>query len=179
MFKTIFILLILAIAVFAGVAAMQPDELRITRSMTMHAKPQDVFAQVNDFHKWDAWSPWAKIDPKAAISYEGNPSGVGAIFKWSGNNELGEGSMTILESTPGSLIHIKLDFTRPFTATNNTVFTFKPEGDQTIVTWDMSGKKNFISKAVGLIMNCEKMVGGQFEQGLTKMKSIVEEVQKK
>jgi len=162
------------IAVLLIVIAMQPNEFRVTRSAKFSASPAAVFAQVNDFHKWEAWSPWAKMDPNAKSSFEGPSSGEGAIFRWSGNNEVGEGNMTILESRPDDLIHIKLDFIRPFAGTNDTKFTFKPEGDQTAVTWSMAGKNNFITKAVGLCMNCEKMVGDQFEQGLTNMKSIVE-----
>jgi hypothetical protein len=82
--------------------------------------------------------------------------------------------MTITESRPSELIRIKLDFTKPFEATNTTEFTFKPEGNQTTVTWSMFGTNNFIAKAFCLFMSMDKMVGGQFEKGLASMKSIVE-----
>jgi len=71
-------------------------------------------------------------------------------------------------------VRIKLEFLRPFKATNTAEFTFQPQGNQTIVTWTMSGKNNFLSKAFGLVMNCDKMIGGDFEKGLASMKSIVE-----
>ncbi len=134
---------------------------------------------MNDFHNWEAWSPWAKLDPAAKATFEGPSTGTGAIFKWAGNKEVGEGSMTITESRPSDLIRIKLEFLRPFEATNSAEFTFKPEGNRTGVTWSMEGKNNFIAKAVCLFMNMDKMVGGQFEQGLAQMKAVVEAAPKK
>jgi hypothetical protein len=32
----------------------------------------------------------------------------------------------------------------------------------------------FMGKLMGLFMNCDKMVGGQFEEGLSKLKKLVE-----
>ncbi|MBL8013471.1 MAG: SRPBCC family protein, partial [Candidatus Omnitrophica bacterium] len=114
------------------------------------------------------------MDPNSKISYEGASSGVGAVFKWAGNNQVGEGSNTIVESRPGELITIRLDFIKPFPGTSSAEFTFKPEGAGTMVTWSMSGKNNFIGKAMSLVMNCDKMVGGQFEKGLAGLKQVSE-----
>ena len=174
MLKKILITLAVIVVVFVGVVAMQPSEFRIVRTATMSAPAPAVFAQVNDFHKWEAWSPWAKLDPAAKNSFEGPPAGTGAIFRWAGNNQVGEGSMTITESRPNELIRFNLEFLKPMAGTSTAEFTFKPEGDQTTVTWSMSGKNNFIAKAICLFMNMDTMVGGKFEEGLAAMKSIVE-----
>jgi hypothetical protein len=170
------VLLVLAaiVAVFVAVVAMQPSEFRVTRSATMSAPPSDVFAQVNDFHKWQAWSPWAKLDPAMKLTYDGAPAGTGAIYAWAGNSKVGEGRMTMTESHPSELITIKLEFMKPFKATHTAEFTFKPQGNQTVATWSMLGRKNFILKAFGLFMSMDKMVGGDFEKGLANMKSLVE-----
>jgi hypothetical protein len=176
MLKKILIALAAIVVVFVGVVAMQPSDFRIVRTATMSTPASAVFAQVNDFHNWEAWSPWAKLDPAAKNSFEGPSAGIGTIFRWAGNKEVGEGSMTITESRPSDLIRIKLEFLKPFAATNSAEFTFKPDGDQTAVTWSMAGKNNFISKAICLFMNMDKMVGGKFEEGLAAMKSIVEAV---
>ena len=174
MLEIILIVLAITVVVFVMVVAMQPSDFRITRSATISAPAPAVFAQVNELHKWEAWSPWAKLDPAARNSYEGPSAGTGAVFRWAGNNKVGAGSMTITESRPYELIRFKLEFLKPFKATNTAEFIFKPEGKQTTVTWSMYGKNNFISRAVGLFMDCDKMVGGQFEQGLAQMKSMVE-----
>jgi uncharacterized protein YndB with AHSA1/START domain len=162
------------VIIFVLVVAMQPSEFRIVRTASMAAPASAVFAEVNDFHRWQAWSPWAKLDPDAKNSFEGPPAGVGAIFRWSGNGDVGEGSLTIKESRPNELIRLVLDFKKPMEDTSDTEFTFEPDGGGTKVTWTMSGKNNFVAKAVCLFMDMEEMVGGRFVEGLANIKAIVE-----
>jgi hypothetical protein len=164
--------------VFVVIVALQPGAFRIARSATMSAPAADAFAQVNDFHNWDSWSPWAKIDPAMKQTYAGAPAGTGAIYTWVGNNQVGEGRMTILQSRPSEVIQIQLEFLRPFKATHTAEFTFQPEGNQTTVTWSMSGNRNFLFKAFGLFMNMDRMLGGEFEKGLASMKAVVEAAKK-
>ena len=174
MLTTILIILAVIVIVFVVVVAMQPSEFRVARSSMMSAPAPAVFAQVNDFHKWEAWNPWGKIDPAMKQTYEGAPAGAGAIYSWVGNNQVGEGRMTMTESRPSDLIRIKMEFYKPFAATSTAEFTFKPAGNQTAVTWSMTGNNNLMAKAIHLFMNMDKMIGGQFEKGLASMKSIVE-----
>jgi len=162
------------VILFAIVVALQPEDFRVSRTAKMNAPPSAVFAQVNDYHNWDAWSPWAKLDPDAKVTFEGPSSGTGAKFSWSGNDKVGEGRQTIVESKPDELIRINLELEKPFKGNSTAEFTFKPENDQTVVTWTMFGKNNFMGKAVSLFMDCDKMVGGEFEKGLANMKAIVE-----
>lgn len=168
------IVIVLIVAIFCVVAAMQPAHYQVVRSTTISAPAPVVFAQVNDFHKWDAWSPWAKMDPNMKQTFEGAPAGTGAMYSWSGNDDVGEGKMTIVESRPSDLIKIKLDFIKPFAATNATDFTFTPQGNQTKVQWTMSGDKNFVAKAFTMFMDMDKMVGTDFEKGLAQMKTVAE-----
>jgi hypothetical protein len=167
--------LLLLIAALAAFIATRPGDFRVSRSATMAAPPADVFAQVNDFHKWDAWSPWLELDPNATVRFEGPEAGQGASFFWSGNADVGEGSMTLVESKPDERVRIQLDFVKPFAGTADAEFTFEPvTTNETKVTWSMSGKNNFIAKAIGLVIDCDKMIGDNFEQGLAKMKAVVE-----
>jgi Polyketide cyclase / dehydrase and lipid transport len=174
MLKAIVIILIIGIAGFLGVVAMQPAEFRVTRSATIAAPVSTVFSQVNDFHNWESWSPWAKRDPQMKQTYEGAPAGVGAGTTWVGNSEVGKGRMTITESRADEAIRIKLEFLEPFTVTNIAEFEFKTDGTKTRVIWSMSGTNNFMAKAVGLFMNMDKMIGGDFEQGLANLKALTE-----
>src|SRR5690606_6512056 len=97
-----------------------------------------------------------------------------ATYKWVGNSNVGEGMMTITESRPDERIRIRLEFIKPFAGVNDTLFPFQPSGDQTVVTWHMPGKGNFITKAMGLFMSMDKMIGDNFDKGLAEMKAIVE-----
>jgi hypothetical protein len=174
MFKKIMVGLSIFLILFIGVVSMQPADFRVARSATIAAPAPAVFAQVNDLHNWEAWSPWAKLDPAMKQSYDGPSSGTGAIYKWAGNSQVGEGTTTITESRPNELVRMKLEMIRPFAATNDVEFTFKPAGDKTDVTWAMTGQKNFMAKAMGLFIDCDKMCGDQFEQGLAQLKMAVE-----
>ncbi|HXG78725.1 MAG TPA: SRPBCC family protein [Methyloceanibacter sp.] len=175
MWKKILVVLAAIILIFVVVVALQPSDFRVERSATMAASQADVFAQVNDLHKWDAWSPWAKLDPNAKITFEGPEAGQGAVLSWAGNEKLGEGKMTIVESRPDEAVKLKVDFVKPFEGTSNSEFVFEPEGDKTAVTWTMTAHHNFFEKALCLLMNGKKMIGAELEKGLAQMKAIVEQ----
>lgn len=162
------------LVVLVVVIATRPTEFRVERAATVSAPAPVVFAQVNDFHRWDAWSPYAKRDPAMKKSFEGAPAGVGAIYTWSGNHEVGEGRTTIIESRPNELIRIKLEFVRPFAGTSTATFTFRPGGERTAVTWSLDGRNSFPAKAMSLVMNMDRMIGDDFEKGLAQMKAIAE-----
>jgi uncharacterized protein YndB with AHSA1/START domain len=173
---TLYILIAVAavVVVLVAIVASRPADFRVSRTATLPAPAATVFAHVNDLHKWEAWSPWARLDPNARGTYEGPPAGVGAMFRWDGNKNVGEGSMSITETRPNEFVQFRLEFLKPFKATNTAEFTFEAQGDQTVVTWSMFGKNTFVAKAVGLFIDCDKMVGGQFEQGLANLQSVLE-----
>lgn len=174
MLKKILIALAAIVLIVVVVVALQPSEFRMERSTTIAAPQADVFAQVNDFHKWEAWSPWAKLDPAAKVGFEGPPEGEGMVMTWSGNNEVGEGKMTLTESRPSDLVKTRVDMVKPFEGTSTSDFIFKPEGDQTAVTWSVAAHHNFIEKALCLVMGGKTMMSDLMEKGLAQMKSVVE-----
>src|SRR6188768_204599 len=173
MLPVLLALAIIAILLFIIIVG-RPDEFKVVRSATITAPPTAVFEQVNDFHKWDAWSPWAKLDPACKNTFSGAAAGPGAGFAWDGNNKVGAGRMTITDSQLPEVIRINLEFLRPFKSTNATEFTIRSQGNQTVVIWSMTGKSNFICKVFGLIMDGDKMVGKDFEKGLAGIKAITE-----
>jgi len=174
MLKKVLIGLAAVILTLVGVIAAQPSTYRVERSATIAAPAEVVFAQVNDFHKWGAWSPWDKLDPNQKVTFDGAESGQGAKYAWSGNDQVGEGRMTIEESKAGELVRIKLEFIRPWESTSPTTFTFKAVEGGTQVTWAMEGTNNFIGKAFSLFMNMDAMLGKDFDKGLASMKAVAE-----
>lgn len=162
------------VGVFVLVVAMQPSEYRVERSLTMSAPPEAIFPEVNNLRQWQHWSPWAKLDPNAKNTFDGPSSGEGAVFKWSGNDEVGEGTMTIVESRENEFVSMRLDFVRPFEDTGMSEFTFKPEGDKTTVVWAMHGRQPFMGKLMCLFMDMDAMLGTEFEKGLASLRKIAE-----
>jgi len=179
MWKKVFFALAAALAVFAAVVATRPASYRVSRNAAIAAPPAVVFAQVADFHRWDSWSPWAKLDPSMQTTYGGTLGTVGATQAWKGNDKVGEGRMTIVEARPPERLGIRLEFIKPFASTNSTEFTFAPESRGTRVTWTMAGNNNFIGKAFGLFMDFDTAIGKDFDKGLAAMRGVAEAEAKK
>jgi len=165
----ILIVVVLILGALAPYIATRPSEFRVARSRTVAAPPEVVFAYVNDFHKWPEWSPWEKKDPGMKREHSGAPAGPGAVYAWSGNDQVGEGRMTITDSRPPQRVTIRLEFIKPWAATNTAQFDFAPSGSGTNVTWAMTGRHNFMAKAMFLFMNLDKLVGPDFENGLANL----------
>jgi uncharacterized protein YndB with AHSA1/START domain len=159
-----------------ALVATRPAAFHIERSVSIQAPPENAFVHVNDFHAWSAWSPYEKLDPQMERSYSGAPAGTGAAYGWkSESGNVGEGSMTIEKSVKPSEIVIRLEFTKPFAATNTATFSFVPQaGGGTTATWAMDGNNNFVGKAASLVMNMDQLVGSDFERGLAALKTLAE-----
>jgi hypothetical protein len=155
-----------ALAVILVTAAFRSPDFHVERSATLAASPKALFDQINDHHKFSVWNPFMKLDPNVKNTYSGPEAGVGAVCSWDGNSQIGAGSCTIIESKPGELVRSRMDWIRPMQGTSTVDFTFKPAGDKTVVTWAMYGKNNYMGKIVSLFLDCDKMCGPQFEQGL-------------
>lgn len=150
------------------------DIYTVTRSTTMAAPPERVYAHIIDFRKWEAWSPWDEMDPSMKKTYSGADSGVGSGYSWSGNRKVGQGSMEITGATASSHVEIALEFLKPFKATNTTTFTVEPAGDGSNVTWAMTGRKTLMTRIMGIFKSMDSMVGPDFEKGLAKLKAAAE-----
>lgn len=166
-------LAIIVVALF-GFAATKPDTFRIERTASIKAAPETIFAHINDFRSWSAWSPWEKLDPALQRTYSGAAIGAGAACEWKGNSDVGAGRMEIAESSPSSKIIIKLDFLEPMEGHNTAEFTLRPEGETTNVTWEMHGQNLFIWKVLGIFMDMDSMIGKNIETGLASLKAIAE-----
>ena len=175
MLKTILIIVAAVIGCLLVVIALQPSEYRVVRTASINAAPATVHQLVNDFHRWDGWSPWAKLDPAMKATYSGAPSGPGAMYFWTGNDTVGEGRMTILESRAAERVVIKLEFLKPFESNSVATFNLTPEGSGSKVEWVMTGESAFMEKGAMLFMGgMDKVIGPDFEKGLKQLKVLAE-----
>ena len=168
------IVLAVAIAIVLILAAMKPDTFSIRRGATIKAPPEKIFSLINDFHQWGSWSPWENKDSAMKRTFSGLTSGRGAVYAWDGNKNVGSGRMEILDASSPSKIVIKLDFFTPFEAHNTAEFSMLPQGDTTSVDWLMHGPAPFMSKLMQVFMNIDKMVGKDFEAGLSNLRKLTE-----
>lgn len=171
--KSLIVVVVLLAALIAYIWT-RPAEFRVERSIVIAAPAQEIYPRIDDLRQWQAWSPWAKLDPAARNSYEGPQAGIGAVARWAGNSQVGEGSMTIVESRAPERVKFRLDFLKPFKSTSTAEFVLVPEAGGTRLTWSMSGRNDLMGKAIGLVMNCDRMIGSQFEKGLADLKALSE-----
>jgi hypothetical protein len=162
------------VAAFVAYVATRPDAFRIERSQRIRGKADAVFARVNDLREFNTWNPFAAADPAAQIVYTGSNRGVGAAYEWDSTGRAGKGRMTIVESQAPRRVVMRLEFLKPFVATNTAEFSIVSEGPVTNVTWAMTGTCGFVHKLCGLVFNSDKMVGGEFAKGLASLKNLVE-----
>lgn len=174
MLKKIALGLVVIVAAVLLFALTKPDTFSVERSATIKAPPEKVYPLISDFHQWSQWSPWEKLDPNMKRNHSGAPQGQGAIYAWTGNDDVGEGRMEITGVTAPTQVNIKLDFIKPFAAQNTTVFTLTPQGDSTQVKWVMKGPAPYITKLMTVFVSMDKMIGKDFEQGLANMKATAE-----
>jgi uncharacterized protein YndB with AHSA1/START domain len=175
MLKKILVVLGAILAVLVTFVATRPAEFRVMRSASMPAPPAAVYARLADFGSWSGWSPWEKLDPAMKRTASGTPGTVGHAYAWTGNEKAGEGRMTITGLVPEERLEIRLEFLKPWKATNTTIFTIRPEGSGSHVTWVMSGTNGFLMKAAGLVMDMDGMVGKDFEEGLRNLAAVAQQ----
>lgn len=174
MLPTIAIILVTPILALLAFAATRPSTFRVERRRGIAASPDRIFSLIDDFHRWSVWSPWEKLDPGMTRTHSGPPSGKGARYEWTGNKKVGHGRMEILEATPSSKVVVRLEFLKPWQATNTAEFTLAPTADGTDVVWAMYGSSPFMLKVMGVFMPMDKLIGKDFEAGLAAMKAAAE-----
>lgn len=174
MIKTAIFVIVVVIAAILIYAATRPDSFRVQRTTRIKAPPERIFPIIDDLHQWEDWSPWEKIDPEIKRTYSGSASGKGAVYKWSGNKDIGQGRIEIIESSPVANIVLKIDFISPFEAHNILEFTLETHDGHTTVTQAMFGPSPYFSKLMGIFFSMDKMVGSKFEEGLASLKAITE-----
>ena len=173
MLKKIGLALAVAIAGVLVFAATRPDSFHVERSAYIHAPPARIQPLLADFHRWQAWSPYEKLDPAMKREHSGAASGRGAVYAWEGKGGAGAGRMEITEATPEHLA-IDLHFTKPMEGSDVAEFTLQPVGDSTRVTWAMHGPSPYVTKVMGVFFDMDHMIGRDFETGLANLKSIAE-----
>jgi carbon monoxide dehydrogenase subunit G len=174
MFKIIAVVFIVVILAFLAYVATKPDTFRIERARIIKATPDAVFGFIDDLHRFNSWNPFARTDPSLRLVYSGPASGIGAAYQWDGTGKAGTGQMEIVGSSPPSGVTMRLEFKKPFAAKNLVTFTLTPDGPATKVTWAMTGQSTYLQKLFGTIFNMDKMVGGEFDNGLTNLKALAE-----
>lgn len=171
--KFLFVLLLGAIGTVLGIAAIMPEDYRVSSATMIDAPPAAVFAQVNELKNWEKWQPFLKMDPETVAKYSGPAAGEGAEYHWTGK-QTGEGKMKIVRSRQDSLVDLDLHFLKPMEGKSTAQFTFIPVDGRTQVEWSMTGKSDFTHKLMSILMCMDRGMSQVFGQGLADLKRVVE-----
>ncbi len=173
----ILIYIVIALVVIVGVilliASRRPDDFAYARTVHIAATPQHLFGMINDLRQMNTWNPYALREKGGKAEYSGPAAGPGACFDFAGPKS-GSGHVEILESAPPSSVVMRLAMVKPFKADHRVDFTIAPAASGADVTWAMSGKQPLLGKVMMLFIDCDRMVGRDFEEGLANMKKIAE-----
>jgi hypothetical protein len=151
----------------------------IQRETVIAARPSEIVPYLADLHRWVEWSPWEGQDPNLQREYGGTPGTVGSTYAWKGNRKAGAGSMAITKVAPTE-VDVDLQFTAPFKSSSAVVFRMTDSNDAdeagtaTRIVWSMTSPQNLMSRVMGVFVNMDKFLGGDFEKGLAKLKAAVE-----
>jgi uncharacterized protein YndB with AHSA1/START domain len=174
MIKAIAIVIVVLLGALLLYAATQPDAFRIQRAASIKAPPEKIFPLINDFQRWDAWSPFEKKDPAMKRTFSGPASGKGSVYAFEGDSQVGAGRLEITDTSAPSKVALTLDMVKPFEGHNIIEFTLEPRGESTNVTWAMHGAMPYISKVISVFCNMDRMIGKEFETGLANLKTLAE-----
>jgi hypothetical protein len=164
-----------ALAAATAWLAISDGKYTITRSIMISTPASEVFSKIVDFRQFEHWSPWEHLDPAMQKEFGGEPGEVGSSYHWSGNQKVGEGTMTVLDVQARQGLDIRLEFFRPFEDRCQTRWEVSPEGDGCIVTWTMKGENRSLPrKLFGLLFRMKKMLASDFDRGLSRLKKYCE-----
>jgi hypothetical protein len=174
MLKKISLLLVLVIAGILIAAGFASPKMDVTREIIVNAPVASVFPHINNSEKANAWMPWAASDPSLKMNYSGPAEGVGSKASWESTGDMGTGEALVVDSVPNEYVKTKLTFVKPFQMEEMATLSVAPVEGGTKVSWNAVAEKPYLFRVVGLFMDCDKMVGGEFEKGLASLKTKLE-----
>ena len=172
--------ILLGIAVGLGIlvavlSQLAPKETRVSRSILVNLSQEEAFDHLKSLKKSLEWSPWAERDPNQTVTFKGTDGEVGSSYHWSGNKQVGEGEQEVTNLVAPSRVDTHLRFIKPFKSESKAHFAILPhESGQTEITWGFHSHNTFPGKIFMLFMNMDKVLGGDFEKGLSQFKEKYE-----
>jgi uncharacterized protein YndB with AHSA1/START domain len=169
------LVLVSIIILFVLAGLILPKEVNLEREIVIEAPVDSVFPMVVSFENFVTWSPWSEYDPHADIRFEGSDGQVGSVYHWSGNDDVGVGSMEIVDLMPNRQIDLKLVFTSPWESESDVYYKFEDAESATKVIWGYSANAPFPTNVVMKLVGMEKMLGKDYDNGLAKLKGMIEQ----
>ncbi|GAA5224963.1 SRPBCC family protein [Membranihabitans marinus] len=171
----IYVLIVLVVIIFV-LGAIAPNELKSSRSINIDRPLHDVYEYLSFLKNQDEWAKWNRLDPDMEKKYTGEDGQVGFESYWNSNHkQVGEGIQIIKALEPNHRIDTKLIFLKPFKSEADAYLTCNSiNSDETEVTWGFTSPMKRPMNIMMLFVNMEKQIGADFEEGLQRLKTILE-----
>jgi len=175
--KTIVIILVILIAIPLIVALFIKKDYTVQREITINKPNAQVFDYIRYLKNQENYSVWAMKDPEMKKEYKGTDGTVGFVSAWDSKvKEVGKGEQEILKITEGERIDTKLRFKVPFEAEEDAYMTTNMiDSSSTKVTWGFNGTFAYPMNIMHLFMDMDKMIGKDLNDGLVKLKTVLEQ----
>jgi acyl-CoA thioesterase FadM len=169
---SILAIVIIGLLIYAG---FKTPEMDIERKISIKASPEKLFPFINNSRTMNDWMPWQDADPTGVLNYSGPTEGVGSRATWNSKGKMGAGESEIVESIQNQIVKTKLTYTKPMVMSQLAYVSLNPQSNgETLVTWSVNCHNTFVFRVFGIFVNVDKMVGGEFEKGLAKLKNMAE-----
>ena len=163
------------VVLFFILSMMGPREYSVVRSVSVARNKAEVYDYLKYLKNHDDWSPWARRDPNMAKTYKGTDAETGFVSHWSGNKDVGEGEQEISRLVENERMEMHLRFLKPWKTEAEVYLQLDDSTGETSVTWGMQGEnKTAVQRVMGLFMNMDKMLGKDFDEGLSNLKTKLE-----
>lgn len=156
-------------------AAILPSQMFVEREIQISASPDVIFPYINNSKKANDWMPWKDSDTQMTMTYSGPDDGVGSKSTWQSQGQMGTGEALVVESVHNQQVKTKLTYVKPFTMEQLAEISLTPvDSKATRVKWNVRGEKSYMFRLIGIFLNCDKMIGAEFEKGLNNLKTKIE-----
>lgn len=171
--KIIGIILLVLIAIIVVLGTFAPKNYQVDRSVVIAAPKQLVFNHVKYWRNWQAWSPWAEMDSTMQVTVAGIDGTAGSKYVWAGD-KVGSGEIINTGIKENEEIAYHLRFIKPWESESDGYVKLADADGNTQVTWGFYGKNPFPWNIMTLFVSMDKMMGKDFERGLSRIKDISE-----
>ena len=173
MYIALYVLLAI-VALFVILGLIAPKNYEVNREIVINKPLAEVFTYLKSLKNQDNWSPWAAKDPNMKKTFTGKDGEVGCVSAWEGNKDVGSGEQELMNIIENVVIESQLRFLKPFKSTSDAYLRVNKVENGTKVIWGFTGINKFPISIMMLFMNMDKTVGKDFEEGLDKLKKILE-----
>ncbi len=148
-------------------ALLRSRKFRVEGALPLRAPVARVYAELEDFGRWQAWSAWSARDPSMTLRLTGARAGLGAACTWSGDRASGSGSMEVVHAVPHQRLVVRVIYRSPreLEAILEFETRARPDGN-TDLTWAFHGPASLRLRMLDVVRLLGRQVRTEMSRNL-------------